>query len=151
ADQIKKMLHEYALKPACLKLEITENLIMENTEDASQFVEALYENGIGLVMDDFGTGYSSLSYLHSIPVDMLKIDRSFVSQMDTDSNGFEIVRTIIALARTLKINVTAEGVESIDQLTLLRALQCPMVQGFYFSKPLDVASAEALLNSRPSW
>ncbi|MCU7944687.1 MAG: EAL domain-containing protein [Candidatus Thiodiazotropha sp. (ex Cardiolucina cf. quadrata)] len=81
----------------------------------------------------------------------LKIDRSFVSQMDIDRNGFEIVRAIIALARTLKINVTAEGVESIDQLTLLRALQCPMAQGFYFSKPLDVASAEALLNSRPSW
>lgn len=151
ADQIKKMLHECALKPSCLKLEITENLIMENTEDTSRFVEALYEHGIGLAMDDFGTGYSSLSYLHSIPVDTLKIDRSFVSQMDADSNGFEIVRTIITLARTLKINVTAEGVENINQLQLLRALQCPMAQGFYFSKPLDVASAEALLNSRPSW
>ena len=150
-DQITRVLTETALKPTCLKLEITENLVMENAEIAAQLAGSLRERGVRLAMDDFGTGYSSLSYLHRIPVDTLKIDRSFVSQMDAGGRGLEIVRTIIALARSLKLNVTAEGVENINQLQLLRALQCQMAQGFYFAKPLDASAAEALLNTRPHW
>ncbi|MEW8053391.1 MAG: EAL domain-containing protein, partial [Candidatus Thiodiazotropha sp.] len=91
-------------------------------------------------IDDFGIGYSSLSYLHRFPVDILKIDRSFVGRMDRDENGLAIIRTIIALARSLKMTVTAEGVENITQLRLLQDLECNHGQGFYFSEPQNASS-----------
>ena len=148
-SQTMEILKKTRLQPHLLKLEITENLVMENAELAAELVTSLREHGIGLAMDDFGTGYSSLSYLHRFPVDSLKIDRTFVSRMDKHDSGLEIVRTIIALARTLQMNVIAEGVENDSQLQLLRALQCPMAQGFYFSKPVDMTSVEALLRRNP--
>jgi diguanylate cyclase (GGDEF)-like protein/PAS domain S-box-containing protein len=150
-ERILGVLKLSSLNPTSLTLEITENLVMENAEIAARLVASLKAHGIGLAMDDFGTGYSSLSYLHRFPVDTLKIDRSFVSRMDTDESGLEIVRTIIALARSLQMSVTAEGVENAKQLKLLRDLQCNNAQGFYFSKPLDAIRAEALLRANPQW
>ncbi len=150
-EQITAVLSRTKLNPGCLKLEITENLVMENAEIASALIDSLKKKGIALAMDDFGTGYSSLSYLHRFPVDTLKIDRSFVRQMDSGGNGLEIVRTIIALARVLHMNVTAEGVENANQLQLLRALQCATAQGFHFSKPIDAKKVQALLTRNPRW
>jgi EAL domain-containing protein (putative c-di-GMP-specific phosphodiesterase class I) len=101
--------------------------------------------GIQLYMDDFGTGYSSLSYLHRFPMDTLKIDRSFVNRMGVDGENLEIVRAIVTLAHNLGMNVTAEGVETTEQLALLKALKCEYGQGYFFSKPVDSIQAEALI------
>ena len=118
---------------------------MEDTEDAIQTLMHLKSLGLGLQIDDFGTGYSSLSYLHRLPLDILKIDRSFVHSMDAQEDGIEIVRTIMALAQRLKMTVIAEGVETGTQLAHLREMGCTCAQGNYFSKPIDTASVEKLL------
>ncbi|MEW7973615.1 MAG: EAL domain-containing protein [Candidatus Thiodiazotropha endolucinida] len=147
-NQVVQVLKRTQLNPGALKLEITENLVMENPDIAIQVVLSLKEHGIGFAIDDFGIGYSSLSYLHRFPVDILKIDRSFVSRMDRDENGLAIIRTIIALARSLKMTVTAEGVENITQLRLLQDLECNHGQGFYFSEPQNASSTQESLRDK---
>jgi EAL domain-containing protein (putative c-di-GMP-specific phosphodiesterase class I) len=107
--------------------------------------------GVQISIDDFGTGYSSLSYLHRLPIDLLKVDRSFVSAMEQNSENGEIVRTIVALAKALGLNVVAEGIESIDQFHQLRILGCEFGQGYLFSKPLKVTDAEKLLFDTKQW
>ncbi len=134
-----------------LKLEITESVIMGNAESASQMLRGLRKMGIELAMDDFGTGYSSLSYLHRFPLDVLKIDRSFVAQMGGDARNSQIVGTILSLARGLQMHVVAEGVESKEQLDALRALGCDAAQGFYFARPLPPDEFTALLHQNPCW
>ncbi|MBW4679033.1 MAG: EAL domain-containing protein [Microcoleus vaginatus WJT46-NPBG5] len=136
-EQIAKILKETDLDASNLKLEITESAIMENVESASAMLWKLRKLGIQLYMDDFGTGYSSLSYLRRFPIDTLKIDRSFVKQMMVDDESLEIVRTIVLLAKNLGMNAIAEGVETQEQLTQLKALQCEFGQGYFFSKPLE--------------
>jgi diguanylate cyclase (GGDEF)-like protein len=133
------------LPPECLDLEVTESILMEDAETAIQTLLKLKRLGLGLQIDDFGTGYSSLSYLHRLPFDTLKIDRSFVHSMDAQEDGIEIVRTIMALAQSLKMTVVAEGVENRVQLSHLREMGCEFAQGNHFSEPLDAASAERLL------
>lgn len=145
SEQIKQILQETSLDPRTLKLEITESVIMENAESATIMLSQLQTLGVQLYMDDFGTGYSSLSYLHRFPIDILKIDRSFVSRMGVDDENLEIVRTIMTLAHNLGMNVTAEGVETAEQLALLRALKCEYGQGYLFSKPVDGEAAGALI------
>ena len=103
---------------------------------------------MGLDIDDFGTGYSSLSYLHEFDIDVLKIDRSFIRRMIADDGNFEIVRTIVSLAHSLKLEVTAEGVETEEQLSRLRGLGCEYGQGYYFSRPVEAAAAEPLIARR---
>jgi EAL domain-containing protein (putative c-di-GMP-specific phosphodiesterase class I) len=120
-------------------------MVMENFETAIEMLNQLRTLGIELSIDDFGTGYSSLSYLHRFPISTLKIDRSFVSRMSDNNENAEIVRTIMMLARSLKMDVVAEGVETADQLTQLAMLECEYGQGYYFSKPLSVAGAADLL------
>jgi diguanylate cyclase (GGDEF)-like protein/PAS domain S-box-containing protein len=137
------------LPPRCLDLEITESVLMDDTETAVQTLLTLKSMGIGLQIDDFGTGYSSLSCLHRLPFDTLKIDRSFVRLMDTEEDGIEIVRTIMALARSLKMTVVAEGVENGQQLSTLREMGCEFAQGHYFFEPLDALSAEKMLAALP--
>ncbi|RYG67587.1 EAL domain-containing protein [bacterium] len=137
--------------PLCLKLEITESVIMENTESANSMLLQLKQLGIYLSMDDFGTGYSSLSYLHRFPLDTLKIDRSFVSQMNEYTKNTEIVGTILNLASSLAMDVVAEGVETEEQLKVLRQMGCNSAQGYYFSKPLTAEGIEELLASEPQW
>jgi EAL domain-containing protein (putative c-di-GMP-specific phosphodiesterase class I) len=107
--------------------------------------------GIRLAIDDFGTGYSSLSYLHRFPLDTLKIDRSFISGASGGVNGMEIARTIMPLAKNLRLDVVAEGVETAEQVQELKKLDCKFAQGFYFSKPLSRDDAEALLTAHAVW
>jgi EAL domain-containing protein (putative c-di-GMP-specific phosphodiesterase class I) len=114
-------------------------------------LQQLRELGIELSIDDFGTGYSSLSYLHRFPISTLKIDRSFVSCMTDHNENAEIVRTILMLARSLKMNVVAEGVETKDQLAQLALLECEYGQGYYFSRPLSVDAASKLLADRVTY
>ncbi|HWT02608.1 MAG TPA: EAL domain-containing protein [Pyrinomonadaceae bacterium] len=144
-DQVKNIIGETRLSPRGLKLEITESVVMENFETATEMLQQLRDLGVQLSIDDFGTGYSSLSYLHRFPIDTLKIDRSFVIKMIDNNENLEIVRTIVMLAQNLGMDVIAEGVETKEQLALLRKLKCENGQGYYFSKPLDVKGAETLL------
>jgi EAL domain-containing protein (putative c-di-GMP-specific phosphodiesterase class I) len=144
-EQVKNVIHETRLSPRGLKLEITESVVMENFETATEMLQQLRDLGVQLSIDDFGTGYSSLSYLHRFPIDTLKIDRSFVIKMIDNNENLEIVRTIVMLAQNLGMDVIAEGVETKEQLALLRKLKCENGQGYYFSRPLDVKGAENLL------
>ena len=150
-EQIGKILGETSLDARHLKLEITESVIMENADSAADILSQLKNIDLQLYMDDFGTGYSSLSYLHRFPIDTLKIDRSFVSRMGIDEESSEIVRTIVTLAQNLGMEVTAEGVETAEQLAQLRTLTCERGQGYFFSKPLDAEAAEALIVAAPQW
>jgi len=149
--QIKNVLAISGLDPLSLKLELTESAIMENAERAIQMLSQIKEIGVQLSIDDFGTGYSSLSYLHRFPIDLLKVDRSFVSAMEENSENGEIVRTVIALAKALRLNVVAEGIESIHQFHQLRILKCEYGQGYLFSKPQKVADIENLLADEGHW
>ena len=144
-DCVKQALTKANLNPACLKVEITESTVMENVDAAISMLRRLRDLGIESSIDDFGTGYSSLSYLHRFPIAMLKVDRSFVSSMSDNNENLEIVRTIIMLAKNLKIQVVAEGVETGEQLERLTALKCDYGQGYFFSKALHADGAERLL------
>ncbi len=145
AEQIAETLETTGLDPRCLKIEITESHIMENSDEAIIILNRLCSLGVELSLDDFGTGYSSLSYLHRLPVHYLKVDRSFVSRMYGKDENSEIVDTIIKLAQSLKMQVIAEGIETAEQLFRLRELQCEFGQGYYFSKPLEAKKAEELI------
>lgn len=134
--QVQQILQETGLAPQRLKLEITESILMENAESAIETLTELRKLGIQLAIDDFGTGYSSLSYLHRFPIDTLKIDRSFISKVDTDGEQLAIVRTIITLAWNLGMEVVAEGIETSKQLSQLRSLHCEYGQGYLFARPL---------------
>ena len=147
-DLIKNVagiLEETKIDPKGLKLEITESMVMDNVEQATEMLRQLRALGLKLSIDDFGTGYSSLSYLHRFPVDTLKIDRSFVSRMADSNDNLEIVRIIITLAQTLGMDVVAEGVETREQLAMLCALGCENGQGYFFSKPVDAKGAEKII------
>ena len=135
-QNIANLLQQFELPPRCLKLEITESVFSDNIEAAVGLLTQLRELGVQLSIDDFGTGYSSLSYLQRFPIDTLKIDRSFVTQMMENEENLAIVRTIVALAQNLGMDVVAEGVETEEQLKLLRKLECENGQGFLFSTPL---------------
>jgi EAL domain-containing protein (putative c-di-GMP-specific phosphodiesterase class I) len=144
-NQIRNALEKSQLDPSCLKLEITESVVMENTEAATTVFKQLRALGVQLSIDDFGTGYSSLSYLHRFPVNYLKIDRSFVSRMTETNDNAEIVKTIATLAHNLGMQVIAEGVESEQQNEQLRALGCEYGQGYLFSKPVSTVEAAMLV------
>ena len=145
AEQIAQTLSSTGLEPRCLKLEITESYLMENSEKAVQIMKRLCSLGVELSLDDFGTGYSSLSYLHRLPVGYLKIDRSFISRMTESNENSEIVLTIIKLAQNLKMKVIAEGIETAEQLLHLKNQDCEYGQGYFFSQPLDAAAAEKFI------
>lgn len=147
--KVQEILENLNLSGENLKLEITETALIENVELASQQLEKLKENQIKISLDDFGTGYASLSYLQRFPVDVLKIDRSFVSAMTPDNHNFKIVQGVISLAQALEMQVIGEGVETDYQRQELRALGCEFGQGYYFAKPLDVTKATELLQLRP--
>lgn len=150
-DQIKSVIHETGINPESLKLELTESAVMDNAETAILMLKQIKETGVKVSIDDFGTGYSSLSYLHRFPIDLLKVDRSFVSAMEENTENGEIVRTVIALAKALNLQVVAEGIESIHQFHQLRILGCEFGQGYLFSKPLPVADIQRLLADNTRW
>lgn len=147
-SQVKEILSETKLHPRSLRLEVTETEVMENSELALTVLNELKEVGILLSTDDFGTGYSSLSYLHRFPFDCLKIDRSFIGEMDENIKSAEIVKTVIMLAQNLHLEVVAEGIETEEQLVLLQTLGCKLGQGYLFSKPIEAQMIEQLLSKR---
>nr|WP_290220982.1 EAL domain-containing protein [Trichocoleus desertorum] len=144
-EQIERVLQQTALEARSLKLEITESVMMENAESATKMLLKLKALGVQLHIDDFGTGYSSLSYLHRFPIDQLKIDCSFVKRLGADDESAEIVRAIVTLAHNLGMHVTAEGVETAEQLMHLRALECEYGQGYFFFQPLPETMVEKLI------
>lgn len=144
-------LRETELPPHCLKLEVTESLLMQQPGESLSKLHELRQTGVMISIDDFGTGYSSLSYLHQMPLDVLKVDRSFVNGMFESGKHLAIIRAILALASSLQLKVIAEGVETIDQLQQLQVLGCEMVQGYYFSRPLPVKEAGELLQRVWEW
>lgn len=146
--RVAAILQETRLNPRCLKLEITENIVMTSTKSATNTIAQLRDLQVQLNIDDFGTGYSSLSRLKSFPIDALKIDRSFVSQIGVDGESLEIIKTIITLARNLRMEAVAEGVETAEQAEQLKALGCQYAQGYLFSQPLPSEQARTLILSR---
>jgi EAL domain-containing protein (putative c-di-GMP-specific phosphodiesterase class I) len=133
------------MKPEALELEITESVLMENPDTASQLLRDIRALGVRIAIDDFGTGYSSLAYLKKFPVNTLKIDQAFITDIVRDANDAAIVASILSMAKNLNLKVVAEGVETRDQLELLRKMGCEEVQGYYFSKPLPPEGIAALL------
>jgi diguanylate cyclase (GGDEF)-like protein len=142
--KLANILTDAQVDGACLTLEMTESMLIDPGEATIRRLSQIRSLGIHLSIDDFGTGYSSLSYLHRFPINLLKIDRSFVGHMELAEN-FEIVKTILTLARTLGMSVVAEGVETAQQVAQLKSLACEFAQGFFFSKPLDSQAASQLL------
>ena len=126
-----------------VELELTESMLLKNMDDTVVLLKQLGDMGLGLAIDDFGTGYSSLSYLKQLPVDSIKVDSSFVRDIGTDPNDEAIIRAIIAMTHSLKLNVIAEGVENEEQYRVLRDLECDEYQGFFFAPPLPPGEFEA--------
>ena len=144
-SQIGQVLTETGLTPENLTLELTETVTMRDEQRTTRILSELRKLGVRLCIDDFGTGYSSLSYLRRFALDILKIDRSFVTDMLDNSESEEIVKTILSLGRNLRMKVVAEGVETFKQMTLLKSLGCEFAQGYLFSKPLDLATVARTL------
>jgi len=146
-NQIIKIVRETGFQPNKLILEITETAIFKDLERAKLIINKSIDLGIKIAMDDFGTGYSSLSYLYQLPIDKLKIDRSFVRDLETDRDRLEILTAIVNLGNSLKIDVVAEGIETEDQLNMIRQLKCSYGQGYFFSRPLDSQKIPTLFKS----
>jgi diguanylate cyclase (GGDEF)-like protein len=144
--QINQALQRSGLSPACLKLEITESVIMDNALEATAMLEQLRVLGVKISIDDFGTGYCSLSYLHTFPLDILKVDQSFVRCMNDAPTNAEIVRTIVALAHNLRLEVIAEGIERQEDVERLRILGCEYGQGYFYARPLTAEKATEALS-----
>ena len=150
-ERVKRVLEEVDLEPSALRLEMTESIIMDEPTTTIARLRELNEVGVQIHIDDFGTGYSSLSYLHSMPTDAIKIDRSFVSRMGNGNGRKEIVGTIISLARRLKMQVAAEGLETSQQLEELKNLDCEFGQGYFFSRPVSGDVATEIIARQPCW
>lgn len=138
-SRVQEIIKDSGFSSDHLELEITESMLMDNVKENVRILENISQQGVRFAMDDFGTGYSSLSYLRQFPISKLKIDRSFVNDITDDSDDEAIIRAIIAMGQTLKLQVIAEGVENQQQLSLLQSMGCDSYQGYYFSKPLTVA------------
>jgi diguanylate cyclase (GGDEF)-like protein/PAS domain S-box-containing protein len=144
-EDVARAIRESGLDPASLRLELTESVVMEDVESTVATLERLKALGVELAIDDFGTGYSSLSYLKRFPVDVLKIDRSFVDRLGQDPHDTAIVRGVIELAKSLQLSVVGEGIETPDQMRHLQSLGCDRGQGFYFAKPMTPEATADLL------
>jgi diguanylate cyclase (GGDEF)-like protein/PAS domain S-box-containing protein len=149
AAEVQAILTETGLDPSKLKLEITESTFVSEVGSAETALARLRAMGVEWSIDDFGTGYSSLSYLHRLEANTVKIDRSFIARMGAGAKGSEMVRAIIALALNLGMNVVAEGVETVEQAAELQTLGCENAQGYYFSRPVDLAAADGMIASQP--
>jgi EAL domain-containing protein (putative c-di-GMP-specific phosphodiesterase class I) len=145
AEQIKRTLQETGMDPQFLEIEITESTIMNNLEQAIRTMREINSLGVRLAIDDFGTGYSSLGALKLFPIHKLKIDQTFVRNLATDSNDAAITASVIALAKSMKLEVIAEGIETEEQLAFLRKKKCHQGQGYLFSRPIPAVECTALL------
>ncbi len=146
AASVAQILREQGLPGQCLKLEITENALLVNTDNAPKIMECLKHLGVGLWLDDFGTGYSSLSYLRRLPIEGIKIDRVFIEPIASDPQGLPVVQAIVGIAHTLGLLVVAEGVEDGPQHQKLLVSGCDAAQGFYYARPAEAPAAELLLS-----
>ena len=151
ATTIAAIVQRHQIDPRGLKLELTESVAMEDVDAAIQQLTRLKQKGLNISLDDFGTGYSSLSYLHRLPIDSLKIDKSFVDRMETIRENADIVGTIVSLGHRLKLDIIAEGVETSTQAYMLKQLECEYAQGYYFAKPLPKDQATQLLTQNKRW
>ena len=144
-QHVKQILLETGLTPNSLLLELTEKVIVEDSQFITHILEQLQDLGVKVQIDDFGTGYSSLSYLQHLPAETLKIDRSFISRMEESRDGAELIRAIVALGRALGMKVIAEGIETSDQLARLKELDCEYGQGFLFARPIEGQAVSTFL------
>jgi EAL domain-containing protein (putative c-di-GMP-specific phosphodiesterase class I) len=149
-ELVRKVLRETGLVPQCLELELTESLLLSNEDVMFSVLQELQALGVRLAIDDFGTGYSSLSYLKKFPVNKLKIDRSFIRDVAMNPDDAAITTAIISMAKSLNLNVIAEGVENEAQMSFLRAHQCDEIQVYYFSQPLAVDEIADKLRGEPT-
>jgi EAL domain-containing protein (putative c-di-GMP-specific phosphodiesterase class I) len=146
--EVAEILHQTGLPAVNLNLELTESILLDNLKEAKTALEALKGLGVGLKMDDFGTGYSSLKYLCELPFDCLKIDRSFISDLDKNNrDSDEMIRTILQMARNLSMETIAEGIETSQHLIRLKEMGCEFGQGYLFSRPIRAADAEIMLKA----
>ena len=136
ASNVERLLREYEVDPCKLEVELTESCFISHFSEAKQELLALKKLGVHITLDDFGTGYSALSYLTKLPIDTLKIDASFIAKVPDEYGNSEIVSAIVTLAKSLNIHVVAEGVEKVEQLNYLQALNCDTIQGYYFCRPI---------------
>lgn len=146
--ELLRLFHTYDVEPALLQLEITERMLIKNIDEGIQKLNELRALGIRIAIDDFGIGYSSLSYIVKLPIDSIKIDKSFVQNITSSKEAMAIVSTIISLCKTLKLNVIAEGIEHQTELEYLKSNQCDIGQGYYFSKPVSIAEAEQYIETK---
>ena len=144
--ELKRLVREYGVEPAMLRLEITESMMMDDKEGQMEILEALQEAGFCIEMDDFGSGYSSLNLLREMPVDVLKIDMVFLHQAGRNQRARTIIRQIIAMARELGVTSLTEGVETKEQYESLREMGCELYQGYYFAKPMPEEDFERFLS-----
>jgi EAL domain-containing protein (putative c-di-GMP-specific phosphodiesterase class I) len=140
---VEDALSASGLEPSALTLEITETTLMRNAEETAQRLAALKRLGVRIAVDDFGTGYSSMAHLQRFPVDVLKIDRSFISQLAAGGEGEILLHSLVQLGKALSIETTAEGIERPDDLSLIQAEECDNGQGFLFTRPLSAQDADA--------
>jgi EAL domain-containing protein (putative c-di-GMP-specific phosphodiesterase class I) len=150
-DYIASVMDLTGLGDSRVALEITESVLIDDGERAVRDLERIKALGVKISLDDFGTGYASLSMLHSLPIDILKIDRSFIKRMERQDDGLKMVKTVLDLAKSLNINAVAEGVETTRQLDHLQSMECMFGQGYLFSKPLDADMTGALIARRSEW
>jgi EAL domain-containing protein (putative c-di-GMP-specific phosphodiesterase class I) len=147
-ELVENVLVNTELEPKCLELEITESVLMKDEEKTLEMLHRLKKMGVMLSIDDFGMGYSSFSYLKLFPIDIIKIDRSFIKDATSNTDDATIVEAIIAMAHRLKLRVVAEGVETAEQLAFLRAVECDEIQGFWLCPPLPADEVLNFLNNR---
>jgi EAL domain-containing protein (putative c-di-GMP-specific phosphodiesterase class I) len=150
-DVLARIICETGAPSERICLEITESAIMDQRQNSAELIRQLKSLGLKLALDDFGTGHSSLSCLHSFPIDVLKIDQSFIRNLGDSAVFSAVLNSIISLGHHLNMKIVGEGIESLDQLVQLQTLECDWTQGFYFAKPLPPAQATALLNKHPDW
>lgn len=144
---VERVLQEMSLDPSCLGIELTESTLMQNPDKTIGILRHLKAMGIRIAIDDFGTGYSSLSYLKKLPIDAVKIDKSFVRDVTLDQDDSAIARAVVAMAHSMKLSVVAEGVENLEQLAFLKIIGCDEMQGYFISKPVPSGEFEELLNN----
>jgi diguanylate cyclase (GGDEF)-like protein len=150
-ETVQQALAEHGLEGTHLNLEVTEGVFLDGAEAAAEALRRLRELGVCIHLDDFGTGYSPLAYLHRMPLDALKIDRTYLSALGSEGDGTAAVRSVVALAHALRLRVTVEGVETSEDMTQLRALECDYAQGYYFAGPLSAQEAQHLISSDRNW
>ncbi|SNY53478.1 putative bifunctional diguanylate cyclase/phosphodiesterase [Paractinoplanes atraurantiacus] len=149
-DDVREAIADSGIDPACLTLELTESMLLQDIDTAAETLQALRRLGVRLAIDDFGTGYSSLNYLKRLPVDILKIDRAFITQVATDAEDKALVDAVVNLGQALQLTTVAEGIETDDQWATLQSLGCDYGQGFLFGRPSDPATIERLLTTGPA-